>query len=414
MIVNFMRKEFANVAVIAVLLCAVSYGVHGVSVSCMMAYDEGGAPAVFSSPECPRWVLSPASSENLTRDCQFATLQGHREHQEDRVACNLNMILPFSDEAGIEEISVGIAAIFDGHGGDEASEMASTKLFDYFMLHVVFTAYKLALPSNKENHDSRALKSSQRTPHIIHNYSLHPILEEALLRTIHDIDSEFSKEALEEGYVSGSTATIVLLSDGQFLVANVGDSKAILCSSKVHVHHDAEEVPSIEVYAEELTRDHHPDREDEKARIEAAGGFVRLWGVPRVNGVLAVSRAIGDVYLKRYGVTADPEITGWRQFTPKNRYLVVASDGIFETLTPQDVCNLAHGKASESSSGNVSSSSLADWIIRHALRTGSTDNLSAIVISDLHNCTKGVNNNSERMKLMLYVFIFESQASSFI
>ncbi|XP_011079913.1 probable protein phosphatase 2C 51 isoform X2 [Sesamum indicum] len=387
MIVNFMRKELANVAVIGVLLCAVSYSVHGVSVSCMMAYDEGGAPAVFSSPECPLGVLSPESSENSMRNCQFATLQGHREYQEDRVACNLDMKLPLSDEAGVEEIAVGIAAIFDGHGGEEASEMASTKLFDYFILHVVFTAYKLALPSNKENHDPHALKSSQRTPHIIHHYSLHPILEEALLRTIHDIDSEFSKEALEEGYVSGSTATIVLLSDGQFLVANVGDSKAILCSSKVHVHHHAE-APSIEDYAEELTRDHHPDREDEKARIEAAGGFVRVWGVPRVNGVLAVSRAIGDVFLKRYGVTADPEIAGWRQFTPENRYLVVASDGIFETLTPHEVCILTHGKASESSSGNVSSSSLADWIIRHAFRTGSTDNLSAIVISDLHNCTK--------------------------
>lgn len=52
-------------------------------------------------------------------------------------------------------------------------------------------------------------------------------------------------------------------------------------------------------YAQELTIDHHPDREDEKARIEAAGGFVRTWGVPRVNGILAMSRAIGDLKLKR-------------------------------------------------------------------------------------------------------------------
>lgn len=54
-----------------------------------------------------------------------------------------------------------------------------------------------------------------------------------------------------------------------------------------------------ELHAEELTRDHHPDREDERARIEASGGFVRVWGVPRVNGILAMSRAIGDVLLKR-------------------------------------------------------------------------------------------------------------------
>lgn len=51
--------------------------------------------------------------------------------------------------------------------------------------------------------------------------------------------------------------------------------------------------------AKELTMDHHPDRDDEKARIEAAGGVVLVVGVPRVNGILAVSRSIGDIRLKR-------------------------------------------------------------------------------------------------------------------
>ena len=50
----------------------------------------------------------------------------------------------------------------------------------------------------------------------------------------------------------------------------------------------------------ELTRDHHPDRDDERSRVEAAGGYVLEWGgVPRVNGQLAVSRAIGDLSYKR-------------------------------------------------------------------------------------------------------------------
>lgn len=51
----------------------------------------------------------------------------------------------------------------------------------------------------------------------------------------------------------------------------------------------------------ELTEDHHPDRNDERSRVEAAGGHVVDWGgVSRVNGKLAVSRAIGDVSFKRY------------------------------------------------------------------------------------------------------------------
>jgi hypothetical protein len=50
----------------------------------------------------------------------------------------------------------------------------------------------------------------------------------------------------------------------------------------------------------ELTDDHQPDREDERLRVEANGGFVEnQGGVPRVNGQLAVSRSIGDVALKK-------------------------------------------------------------------------------------------------------------------
>lgn len=38
------------------------------------------------------------------------------------------------------------------------------------------------------------------------------------------------KEAHKNNLVSGSTATVILLADAQILVANIGDSKAFLCS----------------------------------------------------------------------------------------------------------------------------------------------------------------------------------------
>ncbi|KAH6758028.1 hypothetical protein C2S52_023109 [Perilla frutescens var. hirtella] len=380
MVMNFMIKWLAIVTLLRALLYTVTYAnasSHGVTVSCMLGYEEGGAPAVFNSPHCSQLVFS-AESSNSTKNCQFAMLQGRREYQEDRVACNLGLKLPFSGEGGPEETTVGVAAIFDGHGGDEASEMASEMLLDYFLIHVEFTAYKRVLPNYQENNKSHS--SHQSTPVVIDRLSLRSILEEALLRTIQDIDSEFSNVALDKGYVSGSTGTIVLLYNGQLLVANVGDSKALLCSKKGD--------SSKEVYVDELTRDHHPDREDEKARIKAAGGFITREDVPRVNGILAMSRAIGDIYLKRYGVTAEAEITGWRTFTTENSYLVVASDGVFETLTPKNVCDLLHDKASELSP--CSASSLPERIIHRAFKTGSRDNLSAIVISDLRHASNVV------------------------
>ena len=67
---------------------------YGVSVSCMMAYDEGGISSVLESPECSEWVLSTGSLQNKTVNCQSATLQGRREYQEDRIVCHLDLKIP--------------------------------------------------------------------------------------------------------------------------------------------------------------------------------------------------------------------------------------------------------------------------------------------------------------------------------
>ena len=68
-------------------------------------------------------------------------------------------------------------------------------------------------------------------------------------------------------------------------------------------------------HARELTKDHHPDREDERSRVESAGGYVLEWaGVYRVNGELALSRAIGDIPYKRLTcnlLTFSPSLSHW-------------------------------------------------------------------------------------------------------
>lgn len=240
------------------------------------------------------------------------------------------------------------------------------------------------------------------------------ILKEALLRTIADIDTTFSKEAYRFHLDSGSTATVVLIVDGQILVANVGDSKALLCSEQYQPPTDAK-ATALRIYRQkrrdgavlrfkdcetckmvvskglkllvvkELTRDHRPDRDDEKFRVENAGGYVIEWsGVPRVNGRLAVSRAIGDVSFKRYGVIAAPEITGWQILNDSDSYLIAASDGVFEGLDSQDVCDLLWEVQNDDLSGSqvspACSNSLADCIISTAFERGSADNMAAAVV----------------------------------
>ena len=72
---------------------------YGESSTCLTVYKEGGAPAVFQSPKCPRWKLSNYGPDSRTTTtmarCQSAMLQGRRKSQEDRILCALDIRIPF-------------------------------------------------------------------------------------------------------------------------------------------------------------------------------------------------------------------------------------------------------------------------------------------------------------------------------
>ena len=70
---------------------------------------------------------------------------------------------------------------------------------------------------------------------------------------------------------SGTTAVVGVLESAKLTLASVGDSRAVL----------ARKTDDNQLAAVDLTKDHNPDIPEEKARIEAAGGFVRT---PRVSG----------------------------------------------------------------------------------------------------------------------------------
>ena len=84
---------------------------------------------------------------------------------------------------------------------------------------------------------------------------------------------------------------VALVQDEALTVAHVGDSRGVLCRANGETH--------------AITQDHKPELEAEKKRIEALGGFVSYIGCWRAMGILAMSRAIGDLFLKPY-VSAEP------------------------------------------------------------------------------------------------------------
>lgn len=95
--------------------------------------------------------------------------------------------------------------------------------------------------------------------------------------------------------VAGTTALIAIMDGTKLIVANVGDSRGVMCDVKGNA------IP--------LSFDHKPQQVRERKRIQEAGGFIAFKGVWRVAGILATSRALGDYPLKEKNlVIADPDI----------------------------------------------------------------------------------------------------------
>ncbi|KAG6581843.1 Protein phosphatase 2C 16, partial [Cucurbita argyrosperma subsp. sororia] len=176
----------------------------------------------------------------------------------------------------------------------------------------------------------------------------------------------------------GSTAVVALVCSSHIIVANCGDSRAVLCRGKEPVA---------------LSVDHKPNREDEYARIESSGGKVIQWNGHRVFGVLAMSRSIGDRYLKPW-IIPDPEVMCFAR-AREDECLILASDGLWDVMTNEEVCEVArrrillwhkkHG-ASASCLGNrgtgvdPAAQAAADYLSMLALQKGSKDNISVIVV----------------------------------
>ncbi|XP_031274022.1 protein phosphatase 2C 37 [Pistacia vera] len=177
----------------------------------------------------------------------------------------------------------------------------------------------------------------------------------------------------------GSTAVVAVVTPDKIVVSNCGDSRAVLCRNGVAVP---------------LSSDHKPDRPDELLRIQEAGGRVIYWEGPRVLGVLAMSRAIGDNYLKPF-VIPEPEVMVTER-TTDDECLILASDGLWDVVSNDTAVNVvrtcfrAH-RTSTSSPGSPGSdvagqssdkacSDASILLTKLALARHSMDNVSVVVV----------------------------------
>ncbi|KAL6069550.1 PPM-type phosphatase domain-containing protein [Balamuthia mandrillaris] len=216
----------------------------------------------------------------------------------------------------------GYFAVFDGHGGGQSSEYASKN-------HPAILKERLdAIKAQGVCHADEAET-------------------ELVVNAIRESFAQCSA-GMTTGIIRDSGTTSVLsLRWGDFLyTANVGDSRAVAWRGGKAIR---------------LSVDHKPDLPSEEKRIRYLNGFVSASG--RVFGTLGVSRAMGDLALQGYGVTADPYIN----VLPVDlslQFVILACDGVWDVMSDETACELVaselEAKPRRSSSVSFSPSALSN------------------------------------------------------
>ena len=112
----------------------------------------------------------------------------------------------------------------------------------------------------------------------------------------------------------------------------------------------------------------------EKKRITEAGGFVTFNGVWRVNGILATSRALGDLPFKeRRLLTCRPDVSTVSVRHHAAPFLLLASDGLWDAATGQQAVQHVRDRLHEPDLGARSLALLA-------YQRGSLDNITVMVV----------------------------------
>ncbi|KAF7720066.1 Protein phosphatase 2C family protein [Penicillium ucsense] len=297
-------------------------------------------------------VVEKTSSEGGDECCVYgvSAMQGWRISMEDAHAAILDLHAKYNGPSDREPTDpaqrMAFFGVYDGHGGDKVA------LFTGENLHKIVSKQESFLKGDIEQ-----------------------ALKDGFLAT----DRAILEDPKYEEEVSGCTASTAIVSKHKIWVANAGDSRSVL---------------GVKGRAKPLSFDHKPQNEGEKARINAAGGFVDFG---RVNGNLALSRAIGDFEFKKSPelspeqqiVTAFPDVTV-HDVTDDDEFLVIACDGIWDCQSSQAVVEFVRrGIAAKQDLYRICENMMDNCLASNSETGGvGCDNMTMTVIGLLNGQTK--------------------------
>lgn len=258
------------------------------------------------------------------------SLQGLRDSNEDQHICISNID---GKEKKINKLD--LIGVFDGHGGKLVSKFLQTKIPKIFLKDI------------KTNSFFTTKESSKTFNEIFTN-----------------IQNKLIKKHPRAVNYCGSTALCgVIVKNPKtkkkiLWIANVGDSRAIMCNYK------NEPI--------QLSKDHKPNDKKEKKRIYDLGGNISFDGSDWRVKDLSLSRAIGDLECKPY-VSHMPEIFKYN-IKKTDKYLVFGCDGLWDVMSNNDVIEYINGLFKKNYKGNY-----AKKLTEKAIKEGSLDNVSVVI-----------------------------------
>lgn len=256
------------------------------------------------------------------------SIKGLREQNEDQhdIITNIN-------NNNRKYKNVNFYGVYDGHGGKEVSTQIQKKLSKYFINKNV------KYPLNKN-----------------YVYNVYNKIQENLKKK-------------EYAQFCGSTCLAVihfLYKNNQYInVLNTGDSRCVLCRDN---------------FALPLTKDHKPHWPEEKNRIEKLGGQIKFDGYDWRIKSLSVSRAFGDFDSTPY-VSHTPDIFRYK-IDNNDKFFILACDGLWDVCSNFDAVNFVLSFCYDNTTNirinkNIN---IAKKLAEYALKKGSTDNITIIVV----------------------------------
>jgi len=286
-------------------------------------------------------------------------------------ACSMQGWRKSNEDAHIHELDLGdgnsLFAVFDGHGGEQVA-MFCERHFPTMLINN--EEYK------KKNYQKALEEVFMEIDYLLVNEEGYELMKDLILDMKRAVRGSTAKLDLQEEretkgipFQAGCTSCVVLITADSIYCANAGDSRAVISTKAGKCI--------------EMSYDHKPENDEEIRRVKAAGNFVEDG---RVQGVIAVSRAIGDweykeptlihqiekrkttkkkkkststteedktpafpgqgkVYRntevgKKFAVTSFPDIKKV-PFTSDLDFMIVACDGIWDCFTNEEAIHFA-------------------------------------------------------------------------